>query len=82
MYSVGLPMTPELGAAIPGHLKRIGEAMRPWAATGAYYNFTESPCDVDAILPPDVCSRLADVKHKWDPQSRIIANHAISLGEA
>jgi hypothetical protein len=81
MYSVGLPMTPELGAAIPGHLKRIEEAMAPWAAGGAYYNFTEAPCDVDAILPPDVCARLAEVKRQWDPEGRIVANHAVSLGE-
>jgi hypothetical protein len=81
MYSVGLPMTPELGAAIPGHLERIAAAMEPWAVAGAYYNFTEAPCDVDAILPPDVCSRLAEVKRRWDPQSRIVANHAVSLGE-
>jgi FAD binding domain len=82
MYSVGLPMTPELGEAIPGHLKRIEEAMSPWAANGGYYNFTEGPCDVDAILPPDVCARLAEVKHKWDPEGRVLANHAVSLGEA
>jgi hypothetical protein len=81
MYSVGLPMTPELGEAIPGHLERIAEAMRPWGVDGAYYNFTEGPCDVDAILPPDVCTRLADVKRKWDPQGRVLANHAVSFGE-
>jgi hypothetical protein len=81
LYSVGMPMTPELGEAIPAHLGRIEEAMRPWAANGSYYNFTEAPCDVDAILPPDVCSRLAEVKRKWDPNGRVIANHAISLGE-
>jgi FAD binding domain len=81
MYSVGMLMAPELGEAIRGHLKRIEGAMRPWAATGAYYNFTESPCDVDAILPPDVCARLAEVKRRWDPESRIVANHAVSLGE-
>jgi hypothetical protein len=45
-------------------------------------DFTEGPCDVDAILPADVCARLAEVKRKWDPQSRIVANHAVSLGEA
>jgi hypothetical protein len=81
MYSVGMPMTPELDEAIPAHLKRIEEAMSPWAA-GAYYNFAEGPCDVDAILPPDACNRLADVKRKWDPNDRIVANHAVSLGEA
>lgn len=58
------------------------EAMRPWAADGGYYNFTEGPRDVDVILPPDVCDRLGEVKRKWDPDSRIVANHAVSLGEA
>jgi FAD binding domain len=81
MYSVGLPMTPELGKAIPPYLLRIDEAMRPWAADGGYYNFTEGPCDVDAILPADVCDRLGEVKRRWDPDGRIVANHAVSLGE-
>jgi hypothetical protein len=79
MYSVGMPMTPELGEAIPRHLEKIGETMRPWGAEGSYFNFTEAPCDVDAILPADVCDRLRDVKRKWDPESRIVANHLVSL---
>ena len=82
MYSVGMPMTPELGAAIPGYIGKIGETMRPCAAEGGYFNFTEAPCDVDKILPPDVCARLADVKRDWDPESRVIGNHSVSLGEA
>jgi hypothetical protein len=78
MYSVGLPMTPELGEAIPGHLDRVAEAMRPWAAGGGYFNFTERPCDANAILPPDVCARLAEVKRRWDPEDRVVANHAVA----
>ena len=81
MYSVGLPMTPELGEAIPAHLSRIDETMKPWAPGGAYFNFTEAPCDVDAILPPEVCDRLKQVKRAWDPEGRVVANHAVSLGE-
>jgi len=81
MYSVGLPMTPELGEAIPAHLKRIEQTMSPWRADGHYYNFVEGPCDVDVILPPDVCARLAEVKRRWDPDGRVVANHAVSLGE-
>ena len=81
MYSVGLPMTPELGEAIPPHLKKIEETMQPWRGDGGYYNFVEGPCDVDAILPPDVCERLGEVKRKWDPDGRIVANHVVSLGE-
>jgi FAD binding domain len=82
MYSVGMPMTPELGEAIPARLKKIEEAMSPWRGLGRYFNFTEGPCDLDAILPPEVCTRLAEVKRKWDPDGRIVANHAVSLGEA
>jgi hypothetical protein len=80
MYSVGLPMSPELGEAIGAHLGRVEETMRPWAADGSYYNFTEAPCDVDAILPADVCDRLAEVKRSWDPDGRVVANHAVSVG--
>ena len=64
MYSVGMPMTPELGEAIPPHLAKIEETMQPWAAEGGYFNFTERPCDADAILPAEVCARLAEVKRR------------------
>jgi len=82
MYSVGMPMTPELGEAIPRHLERIEDAMRPWAAVGSYYNFTERTCEVDAILPAEVCARLAEVKRSYDPEDRIVANHGVSLETA
>ena len=82
MYSVGMPMTPELGAAIPQHLAKLEQAMQPWAGEGSYYNFTERSCDADAILPADVCARLAEVKRKWDPDGTIVANHSVSLETA
>lgn len=82
MLGIGMPMTPELGQAIEGHLDRIHEAMAPWAADGGYFNFAERPCDADEILPPDTCARLADVKRKWDPDNRIVANHAVALDAA
>ena len=64
MFGIGMPMTPELGEAIEAHLDRLHEAMEPWAADGGYFNFAERPCDADAILPPDVCARLAEVKRQ------------------
>ncbi|HEY6551482.1 MAG TPA: FAD-binding oxidoreductase [Solirubrobacterales bacterium] len=82
MYSVGMPMTPELGAAIPQHLAKIEQTMQPWAGEGSYYNFTERSCDIDAILPAGVCARLAEVKRKWDPDGMIVANHSVSLETA
>jgi hypothetical protein len=71
-------MTPELQEAIPPYLDRLTAAMKPWAGDGGYFNFADRPCDVDALLPPDVCARLAEVKRRWDPDHRILANHAVS----
>jgi FAD/FMN-containing dehydrogenase len=82
MLGIGLPMTAELGEAIDGHLDRLHEAMAPWAADGGYFNFAERACDADAILPPDVCTRLVEVKRKYDPDGRIFGNHAVSLDSA
>lgn len=82
MYSIGMPMTPELAEAIPEHLRRTEEAMSPWGGGGRYFNFTESPCDVDAILPAETCERLAEVKRHWDPDEMIVANHLVSVGAA
>jgi hypothetical protein len=79
MYSVGMPMTPELGEAIPRHLERIEAEMKPWKAETAYFNFTERPCGADAILPPDVCARLAAVKRRYDPAGTIVANHTVDI---
>lgn len=82
MLGIGLPMTPELGEAIEGHLDRFDDVMEPWAGDGGYFNFAERPCDTNEILSPDVCNRLAEVKRHWDPDDRILGNHAVSLDPA
>jgi FAD/FMN-containing dehydrogenase len=82
MFGIGMPMTPELGQAIGAHLDRFDEAMQPWAAEGGYFNFAERPCDTDAILPPETCARLADVKRRYDPDNMIVANHAVAIAPA
>ena len=82
MLGMGMPMTPELGEAIGAHLDLLHDAMKPWAAAGGYFNFAERPCDVDAILPPETCSRLGEVKRRWDPDDTIRSNHALSLATA
>lgn len=82
MFGVGMVMSQEMGEAVDAGLDRIHEAMEPWAADGGYFNFADRPCDTDAILPPDVCTRLAEVKRKWDPDGRIVGNHAVSLDPA
>lgn len=56
--------------------------MQPWASDGGYFNFAERPCDVEAILPPETCSRLAEAKRRWDPDGMIRANHELSAAPA
>jgi hypothetical protein len=82
LFGVGMLMAPEMGEAIDAHLDRVAEEMQPWAAEGGYFNFAERPCDADAILPPEVCARLTEVKRRYDPEDRIVANHAVSLEPA
>ena len=82
LLGLGVPMTPELGQAIEGHLDHLVDTMQPWAAAGGYFNLAERPCDVDAILPPEICSRLGEVKRRWDPDGMIVANHSLSLVSA
>jgi hypothetical protein len=82
MFGVGMPMSPEVGEAIDGHLDKLADSMRPWTAAGGFFNFAERPGDIDAILPDATCERLLDVKREWDPDGRIVANHALSLSAA
>ncbi|HEX8051247.1 MAG TPA: hypothetical protein VF504_07230, partial [Solirubrobacterales bacterium] len=79
MNGIGMAMGPEMSEAVSAGLDRLHDAMEPWAADGGYFNFADRPCDADAILPPDVCARLAEVKRKWDPDGRILGNHAVAL---
>jgi FAD/FMN-containing dehydrogenase len=79
MNGIGMAMGPEMSEAVSAGLDRLHDAMEPWAGDGGYFNFADRPCDADAILPPDVCARLAEVKRKWDPDGRILGNHAVAL---
>jgi FAD binding domain-containing protein len=82
MFGVGALMAPELAEPIDRHLDHLLETMRPWAADGGYFNFAERACDAETILSAEVCTRLAEVKRRWDPDDTIIANHAVSMETA
>jgi FAD binding domain len=82
MNAVGVPTTPELAEAIPGHLDRLHDTMEPWAASGGFFNMAERPAPLEEILPADTCERLAEVKRGWDPDGLIRANHELALTPA
>jgi FAD/FMN-containing dehydrogenase len=79
---IGVLMDPGLRDTIDAALDRLIQAMEPWLVDGAFFNFTERPCDVDAILPEETCRRLAHVKRSWDPDDLILANHSVALATA
>jgi hypothetical protein len=79
---IGVLMDPGLRDTINAGLDGLIQAMEPWVADGAFFNFTERPCDVDALLPQATCERLAHVKRSWDPDDLILANHSVALAPA
>lgn len=79
---IGALMAPEMAQPTEARLDQIADALDPWKAEGGYWNFAERACDADAILPADTCTRLAEVKRKWDPDGRVVANHQLSLSAA
>ena len=82
MEAVGALMAPDAGETVPRDLKRLEDALAPFRSPGGYFNFIDSPCDIDSILPADTCARLGEVKRRWDPDGTIVANHTVALGEA
>src|SRR5262249_9215961 len=77
-YAVGIPVSPEIGQALEAKLDELHDALEPWAADDGCFNFSERPCDVEAILPADVCKRLRSVKDQYDPDGLIRANHQLA----
>ena len=82
MSAVGALMAPDAGETVPRDLARLDEAMAPFRADGGYFNFVDSPCEVDSILPAETCARLGEVKRRWDPEGTIVANHVVALDAA
>jgi FAD/FMN-containing dehydrogenase len=82
MLGIGMLMDPAMKDPIDAQLDKLADALKPWAAPGGYFNYAERPCEVDAILPNEICERLALVKRSWDPDSLILANHSVALATA
>jgi FAD binding domain len=82
VFGIGAMMDPAMREPIDSQLDRLMDAMKPWSATGGYYNYAERPCDVDAILPEGTCKHLEQVRRSWDPDDLIRANHQVALAAA
>jgi hypothetical protein len=78
LFAVGVPVTPELAAAIPPRLAQVKAALAPWHAERAYLNFAEGPTDVSTAFGEEAFAALQAVKATYDPHDTIHANHAIA----
>jgi FAD/FMN-containing dehydrogenase len=78
LFAVGVPMTPEVGAAIHAHLPKVMAAMAKWDAGTAYLNFVEEKVDPAKFYSGEDYARLRRVKAEVDPRGVLRGNHAIS----
>jgi hypothetical protein len=78
LFAVGIPMTPEVGAAVHAHLPRVIAALEPWHAGSYYLNFAEEKVDPALFYSPEGYARLRRVKAEVDPTGLFRGNHAIS----
>jgi hypothetical protein len=76
---IGLPMSPEMGAAINERIDTVCEALEPWSTGSRYFNFADRPTDLEAIFAPDTLDRLREVKRRYDPDGLVSGNHDISF---
>jgi hypothetical protein len=77
LLGIGLPMSPEMGAAINGHLDKMCEAFEPWSTGGLYFNFADRPAGLEELFDSDTLARLREVKRRSDPDGLVGANHLI-----
>ena len=79
LFAVGIPMTPEVGAALHAALPKTLAAMAKWDAGTAYMNFAESHGhDPASFYSPENYARLLRIKAEVDPTGLFRGNHAIS----
>ena len=77
LYAFGVPMTPELGAAISGYLPRLKAALAPWSDGRGYLNFEEQPAGAETFFDAATLERLRAVKAAVDPLGIFRANHPV-----
>jgi FAD/FMN-containing dehydrogenase len=77
MFGVGIPVTPEIAAAVHVGLATLARALAPWDTGSAYLNFVEEPTDPAQFYSAESYARLRRVKAEVDPGGVFRGNHAI-----
>jgi FAD/FMN-containing dehydrogenase len=75
LNAVGATPTPDLAGAVRAHVQAVKDALAPWHASYAYYDFEETPVTAAAVLPPDSFLRLQGIQATYDPDQVIVSAH-------
>jgi hypothetical protein len=78
MLGAGIPVTPEIAAAIHVGLATLKDALTPWDSGSAYLNLTEDTVDPAKFYAASNYERLRRIKATVDPGGLFRGNHAIS----
>lgn len=76
-FGVGFVPMPEAMAPNRAWLGAFRAALEPYDA-GRYFNFVEESFDITKIFPPEVLSRLREVKQRYDPDNLFQSNHPVT----
>jgi FAD/FMN-containing dehydrogenase len=76
-FGVGFVPMPEAMAPNRAWLGAFKAALEPYDA-GRYFNFVEESFDITKIFPPEVLSRLREVKQRYDPDNLFQSNHPVT----
>ncbi len=76
VYGVGMPVTPDVGAAIGATLGAVRDRLAPWTGERrTLLTFDEQDPGLRSSFPPDVADRLARIGAAYDPDARLLGNH-------
>jgi FAD/FMN-containing dehydrogenase len=78
VYSVGMPVNPDVGALIQQHLGHVRKALETSESRYSYINFADQPTDPATLFPAETYRRLQEIKAKYDPHDIFQGNHEIS----
>jgi FAD/FMN-containing dehydrogenase len=80
MFAVGLPMSPEMAAAITRDVERVVAAVAPYGRGRSYLNFAETPTDTRTAFSQTAYERLQEIKARYDAAGASRSNHPIRMG--
>jgi hypothetical protein len=76
-FALGIPMAPEMAAAIETDLGVVRSILAGYDTNRAYMNFVEREADPAAFFGEEAYARLRAIKAAVDPGEMLRANHPI-----